>query len=134
MTDLLKATTSPPSTVERSSRAEAQVSSLDLVDGAWVASPITETATEVADTILKMSMGPPITELLPESGIETTSPPTMGDVRLPSLPSLKRVDTTEHSQTVEGAREASDVGSQGTSAPQSQDPSLGWTITGPELG
>ena len=43
------------------------------------------------------------------------------------------MDTAEHSEVVEGARAASDVGSQGTT-PQSQEPSSGWTITVLELG
>jgi len=51
-------------------------------------------------------VGPPTTELLPESGTEITAPPIVDDASLPSLPSLERVDTTEHSQVAEGARAA----------------------------
>ena len=70
MTDLLKVTASPPSTaVERSFEAEkARVGSLDRIDGIRGASPVTET-TAVVDAAPKMPMGPPTTELLPESGL-----------------------------------------------------------------
>ena len=94
---------------------------------------VIETTAEVVDIALEMPAGSPTTELLPESGTETTTPLTVGDARLSSLPSLKRVNTAEHFRAAEGAMEASGVGSQGT-APQSQDPSLGRTITGPKLG
>jgi len=77
-------------------------------------------------------VGPPITELLPESGTETTTPPTMGDARLSSPPSLKRVDTTEPSQAAEGARAVGDVGSQRI-APSILRTVLGRTIMGLEL-
>ena len=70
MTDLLKATASPPSTVvERSFEAEkALVGSLDRIDGIRGVSPVTET-TAVVDAAPKMPTGPPTTELLPESGL-----------------------------------------------------------------
>ena len=70
---MCKATTSPPSAVERSSEVEkARVGSLDHVDGVQGASPVTEITAEVADTALEMSVGPLITELFPESRTETT--------------------------------------------------------------
>ena len=47
-------------------------------------------------------MGPPTTELLSESGTETTTPPTVNNARLLSQPSLETVDTTEHLQAAEG--------------------------------
>jgi len=56
-------------------------------------------------------MGPPTTELIPESGIAITTPLTVDDVRLLSPPSIERVDTAEHSQAVEGAGVAGGVGS-----------------------
>ena len=66
MTDLLKATTSPPSTtVEGSSEAEeARVGSLDHVDGVRGALSVIETTAEVADTALEMPVRPPTIELL----------------------------------------------------------------------
>ena len=48
------------------------------------------------DTALEMTAGSPTIELLPESGTETTSPPTLGNARLPSLYSLRKVDSVEH--------------------------------------
>ena len=115
ITDLLKATPSPLSIVERSSKAEAaQVGSLDRIDDFRGALPVIETTEEVADTAPEMSVGPPTTELLPESETETTAPLIVDDSRLPSPPSFKRADTAKHSQAAEGTRAASDVDSQGT--------------------
>jgi len=73
-----------------------------------------QTIAEVMDTTPEMHAGPPTTELLPESGTETTTPPTLDDARLSSLHSLEKVDTAEHPQ--EGTRIASGVGSSGTAA------------------
>jgi len=55
------------------------------------------------------------------------------DARLPSSHSLKRVDTAEHPQVAEDAREASIVGSLGTTT-QSQQRSSGRTVADLELG
>ena len=111
MTNLLKATTSPPSTMERSSKAEAQVGSLYLIEGAQAASPVTETATEVMDTAPEMSMEPLNAEWLPKSTTMIIAPPTVGVAWLPSLPNLKRVDTAEYFQAAKGVRATDDVGS-----------------------
>jgi len=61
-------------------------------------------------------VGPPITELLPESGTETTASPTVGDAQLSALRSLERVDTVERSQATKSARVAGDVGSEATTS------------------
>ena len=60
MTDLLKAMSSPPSTVvERSSETEeARVESLDHVDGARGTLLVIETTAKVADTALEWGLLP----------------------------------------------------------------------------
>ena len=126
MRDLLKSTASPlPSAVERSSEAEEDlVASSDCVDGVQKISPIIETTVKVTGTTLEMPVGPPITELLPKSGTETTTPLIMDDARLPSPNNLERVDTTEHPQATEGAWEDGGIGSLGATT-QSQELSSG---------
>ena len=84
------------------------------------------------DTTKEM-LGPPTTELIPESGTEITEPPTMDDAKLPSPHSLERVDTAEHPQAAEGARVVGGVGFPWTAA-QSQELSLRQIIVDRELG
>ena len=44
--------------------------------------PVIETTAEVVNTAPEMHVMPPTTELLPESGIETTPPQNLDDARL----------------------------------------------------
>ena len=54
---------------------EAQVESFDSVDEARGASSVIEATEEVVDPPLGMPKGPSATELLPEEGVEATTPP-----------------------------------------------------------
>ena len=74
--DLLEATTTPLSTVAEQSSVteEARVGFSDCMDGARGASPVIATTKEVANTTLKMPLGPSTTELLSKDGIEAMTP------------------------------------------------------------
>jgi len=76
---------------------------------------------------------PSTAELLPEDGIEATTPPALDGAKLESQHGLKGAGTVEHPLVADGARVASSIGSSRT-AVQSQELSPGRPVASPELG
>ena len=77
-----------------------------------------------------MPAAPSTTELLPEDGIEATTPPTLDVAELESPHGLERVGNAEHLRAAGGARVTSGVDSSGIVA-QSQELSSERTVANP---
>ena len=81
---------------------------------------------------LEMPVEPSTSELLPEDGIEATTPLDPDDNELESPHGFKGVGIVEHLRAADGVRVTSGINSSGT-ATQSHELSLGRTVVSPEL-